>query len=90
MAEGDGPSTDGLPTVPDYRGGNRLPVRVDHQRDGSAMSEEVMLDGVTRSREDLVLVERDRLQPGRQQINIRGQQCCKKTVTNSDGARHRR
>ncbi|MGY4284858.1 hypothetical protein ACVWXO_004078 [Bradyrhizobium sp. LM2.7] len=49
-----------------------------------------MLDRVTRSREDLVLVERDRLQPGRQQINIRWQQCCKKAVINSDAAGHRR
>ena len=54
------------------------------------MREEEMLDRVTRSREDLVLVERDHLQPGRQQINICGQQCCKKAVTNSDGACHRR
>ena len=65
MAEGDGPSTESnayCPLAPDCGGGNRLSVRhVDHQRDGAAMREEDMLDLVTRSRKDRVLIERDRL-----------------------------
>ena len=33
-----------------------------------------MLEWVTRSRKDRVLIERDRLQLGRQQIKVRGRQ----------------
>ena len=49
-----------------------------------------MLHLVTRSHEDRVLIERDPFQLGRQQSNIRRRQCCKKAITNSDGACHRR
>src|SRR5258708_37569774 len=92
MAEGDGPSTERMPTAPvapNCGGGNRLPVRhVDHQRDGAAMREEDMLDLVARSRDDRVLIERDRLSFGRQQIEVRWRQCCQKAVSHSAGTRH--
>jgi hypothetical protein len=52
------------------------------------MREEDMLDLVTRSREDRVLIERDPLEFGRQQTEVRWRQCCQKAVTNSAGARH--
>jgi len=44
--------------VPDYGGGNRLPIpHVDHQRDGAAMRKEDTLDLVIRSREDGILIK---------------------------------
>lgn len=47
-----------------------------------------MLDLVTRSREDCVLIESDRLKLARQQIEFRGRQCGQKAVTSSTGIRH--
>jgi hypothetical protein len=49
-----------------------------------------MLDLVTRSREDRVAIERDRLLLGRQKVEVRRRQCCQQTVTYSAGTRHRR
>jgi hypothetical protein len=48
-----------------------------------------MLDLATRSRQNHVLIERDPLQLGRQQIEVRGWQCCQKAVTNWAGTPHR-
>jgi hypothetical protein len=48
--------------APQSGGSNRLSVgHVDHQRDRAAVREEDMLDPVTRSREDCILIERERL-----------------------------
>lgn len=50
------------PLAPDRGGGNRLPVsHVDHQRDGAAIRKEDMLDLVTRSREDSIVLKRNPL-----------------------------
>ena len=60
------------PIAPDCGDGNCLPVRhLDHQRDGAAMREEDVLDRVARLRDDRVLIERDHLELGPQQIKIR-------------------
>ncbi|HWX61613.1 hypothetical protein [Bradyrhizobium sp.] len=47
-----------------------------------------MLDLVAGSRNDRVLIERDRLQFGRQQFEIRRRQRCQEAVGNSAGRRH--
>jgi hypothetical protein len=64
-AEGDGPSTERMPTAPSRPTAAVATVcpvsHVDHQRDGAAMGEEDVLDPVTGLREHLVLIERDRL-----------------------------
>ena len=49
-----------------------------------------MLDRVTRPRENRILMECDRLQLGRQQIEARWRKCCEKAVPNSGGTRHTR
>ena len=75
--------------APDGGDGNRLPIRhVDHERDRAAMREEDVLDGVTRSRNDRVLVECNHLKLGPQQVKVRCRQCCKKAITHSRRRRH--
>ena len=68
--------------APDCGGGNRLsrsPCRSSAR--WRRLREEDMLDLVTRSRKDRVLIERDRLQLGHQQIEVRCRQRCQKAVT---------
>lgn len=56
-------------------------------RRGLRRPEFLIVDGapdlVARSREDRVLIERDRLKLGREQTEVRRRQCCQKAVTNS-------
>src|SRR6185436_5243742 len=77
------------PFAPDCGDGNRLAIRhVDHERDRAAMREEDVLDGVTGSRNDRVLVECNHLKLGPQQVKVRCRQCCKKAITHSRKRRH--
>ena len=77
------------PFAPDCGDGNRMPIRhVDHQRDRAAIREEDVLDRVTRPRNNRVLIERDHLKLGPQQIKIRCRQSCKKAITHSSRRRH--
>lgn len=45
------------------------------------MWKENLVDLVTRSRDDRVLLERDGLQFGPQKIEVRRRQCCEKAIT---------
>ncbi|WP_244546999.1 hypothetical protein [Bradyrhizobium sp. Gha] len=47
-----------------------------------------MVDWVTLSRDHCVLIERNRLQRGRQQIEVSRRQRCQKAVTDCADARH--
>jgi hypothetical protein len=77
--------------APDCGDGNRLPIRhIDHQRDGAAIREEDVFDGITRPRNDRVLIERNHLKLGPQQVKVRCRQCCKKAITHSRRRRHGR
>ena len=77
------------PFAPDRGDGNCMPVRhVDHQRDGATIREEHVFDRVARPRNGHVLIERDHLELGLQQVEIRCRQCCKKAITYCPGARH--
>src|SRR5262249_39962456 len=70
------------PLAPNCGDGNRMPVRhLDHQRDRTAMRKKDMLDRVARPRNNRVLIERDQLELGLQQLEIRCRQCCKKAIT---------
>src|SRR4051795_9873116 len=61
---------------------------VDHQRDGAAMREVDVRDGVTRPRQQRILIERDHLELGPQQIKVRCRQGGKKAITHSRRRRH--
>ena len=49
-----------------------------------------MVDRVTRLRENRVQMKYNRLQLGRQQIEVCRRKCCEKAVTNSAGTCHTR
>lgn len=52
------------------------------------MREEDVVDLITGSRQDRILIERDRLELGTQQIQVRCRQCCEKAITISAGSTH--
>jgi hypothetical protein len=67
-----------------------VPVRhVDHQGDRAAVGKDDVIDIVTRLRKDRILIERDHLKFGLEQIELRCRQCRKKAIAHSSARLHR-